>query len=119
MCVALLNGVVNAANLICLLKLKLLTADGEAGPRRVDAELVLGPALVVAVVGALAVDHRQRRLHALHLDLKFALGVLVRFHGFIYRSMQCQLSRTTYRCRLSSHKYHQGRFCFTPRETNF
>ena len=103
MCVTLLNSVCNTANLMCLLKQKLLTADGETGPRRVDAELVLGPALVVAVVGALAVDHRQRRLHALHLDLKFALGVLDRFHGFICRSMQChcQLSRT-YRYRLSS-----------------
>ena len=63
----------------------LLTADGEAGPRGVDAQLVSGPALEVAVVGALAVDHRQRRLHLLHLDLKLALGVLIK--GFYYRSM--------------------------------
>ena len=68
----------------------LLTADGEAGPRGVDAQLVLGPALEVAVVGALAVDHRQRRLHLLHLDLKLALGVLS--EGFYYRSMLRQLS---------------------------
>ena len=62
----------------CFEKVNELTADGEAGPGGVDAELVLGPALVVAVVAALAVHHRQRRLHVLHLDLELALGVLLR-----------------------------------------
>ena len=67
-------------------KLSKLTADCEAGPGGIDAELVLGPALVVAVVAALAVHHRQRRLHVLHLDLELALGVLHRRIRFNARS---------------------------------
>ena len=74
-----------------VVSLSLLTADCEAGPGGVDAELVLGPALVVAVVAALAVHHRQRRLHVLHLDLELALGVLLRYMSYSV-SMLAQLS---------------------------
>ena len=75
-----------------------LTADGEAGPGGVDAELVLGPALVVAVVAALAVHHRQRRLHVLHLDLELAFGVLLRYIRFNANARSAMSSKNLLRC---------------------